>query len=150
MKNMTEQAIRSLGGCFRQNIGTHSVEVDGDVVFYQMRGIITLDDMKEMVVLQARVRRERGRLFVLYDSRENTGLHPAARKYVTDHATPETSADAAASFGASFSLRVLVNMFTRVQDALGKEGPRTMLFDTEADARRYLEQERARLGLHAA
>lgn len=126
------------------------MEVEGDLILMRVRGMITLDDMKGFLALQARVRRQYGSVFVLYDSRENTGLHPAARKYATDHTTLDTRADAAASFGASFALRVLVNMLTRAQEALRREGTRTMLFDTEVQARAYLAQERQRLQPHAA
>jgi hypothetical protein len=131
-------------------LGKHSIQVDGDFIFMVVRGVVTLEDMKELLALQARVRRQYGSAYVLYDSRENTGLEPAARKYGTNNATPEMRVDAAASFGAPFTVRVLVNMINRAHDALRKPGTRTMLFDTELEARRYLEQERIRLQPNAA
>jgi hypothetical protein len=126
-------------------LGEHSIQLDGDLIFMRVRGVVTLEDMKQLLMLQARVRRQHGSVYVLYDSRENTGLEPAARKWATNNATPEMQVDAAASFGAPFGMRVVVNMLNRAHDALRKPGTRTMLFDTEEQARGYLEQERIRL-----
>lgn len=111
----------------------------------RVKGVVTLQDMAEFMRIQATVKRERGAVFMLYDSRENTGLDPAARKYATDHTTVESRVDAAASFGASFSMRIVVNMLNRARIVLGRDGTSVELFDTEAEARRYLDSERRRL-----
>jgi hypothetical protein len=116
----------------------------------RVKGVVKLADMAEFMRLQAQVKRERGTVSVLYDSRENTGLDPAARKYATDHASVESRVDAAASFGAPFGMRVLVNMLNRAHEMLRKEGTRVQLFDTEAQARQYLDAERRRLQPPAA
>ncbi len=125
--------------------GDHYYHVDRDLVTIRPHGVIVLDEMQQMLALYARVRGKHGSLFVLFDSRENTGLDHAARKYATDHAPPEARIDAAASFGASYTMRVFVNMMQRAALALGKQGTLTALFDTEAEAREYLQRERARL-----
>ncbi len=126
-------------------VGDHLVRVDGDLLMMRIKGVVKLEDMMQFMRLQAQVKRESGAVFVLYDSRENTGLDPAARKYATDHSDAETRADAAASFGAPFGMRVLVNMLNRAFVMLGKAGTLVQLFDTEVQARQYLEAERARL-----
>lgn len=126
-------------------LGGHWVRIEGDLVHLRVKGVVKVGDMAEFMRLQAQVKREHGAVFMLYDSRENTGLDPAARKYATDHASIESRIDAAASFGASFSMRVVVNMLNRALEMLGREGARVQLFDTEAEARQYLESERRRL-----
>ncbi|HRI62976.1 MAG TPA: STAS/SEC14 domain-containing protein [Polyangium sp.] len=126
-------------------LGGHWVRVEGDLVRLRVKGVISVQDMAEFMRLQAAVRREQGWVFMLYDSRENTGLDPAARKYATEHTTSESRVDAAASFGAPFSMRVLVNMLNRARVVLGKPGTPVELFNTEAEARQYLESERRRL-----
>lgn len=134
---MGDDEFRPLGG--------HKVRIDGDLVFLRVKGVVKLTDMMEFMRVQASVKRDRGAVFMLYDSRENTGLDPAARKYATDHASEEVRVTAAASFGAPFGMRVLVNMLNRAHEMLRVEGTRVHLFDTEAEARKYLEAERQRL-----
>lgn len=139
---MGVDAFRPLGG--------HQARIEGDTIHLKVEGVVTLSDMVDFMHAQAQVRREHGFVFMLYDSRKNTGLEPAARKYATDHTTPESRIDAAASFGAPFAIRVLVNMLNRAHDMLGREGARTLLFETEAQAREYLDAERRRLRPSAA
>src|SRR5690242_12434634 len=101
-------------------LGDHWVRIDGDLIFLRVKGVVKLEDMIAFMRLQAQVKREHGTVFMLYDSRENTGLDPAARKYATDHTDAESRLDAAASFGAPFSMRVLVNMLNRAHEMLRK------------------------------
>lgn len=139
---MGEDEFRPLGG--------HKARIDGDLIFMRVKGVVTLADMMEFMRVQAEIKREHGAVFILYDSRENTGLDREARKYATDHASEESRVTAAASFGAPFGMRVLVNMLNRAHEMLGVEGTRVMLFDTESEARKYLEAERLRLRPPAA
>ena len=126
-------------------VGDHSVRIEGDIVFVRAKGVVKIEDMMQFLRVQAQVKRERGVVFVLYDSRENTGLEPGARKYANDHGEADSRANAAASFGAPFGMRVLVNMMNRALVMLRKDGAPVQLFDTEAQARQYIEAERARL-----
>lgn len=130
-------------------LGAHSYRIEGDVLFFRMKGVVSLADMCEILRLTAEVKEANGAVFTLYDSRENTGLDPAARKYATDHGSEKTHVVAAASFGAPFAMRVVVNMLNRANGILHKSrATPTMLFNTEAEARAYLlaarERERAR------
>jgi hypothetical protein len=137
--------LKIMGSDEFRPLGAHSVRIEGDLVHLRVKGVVTVTDMVEFMRLQAQVKREHGAVFMLYDSRENTGLEPAARKYATDHASEESRVSAAASFGAPFAMRVLVNMINRAHDMLRKSGARVQLFDTEPQARQYLEAERRRL-----
>jgi hypothetical protein len=125
-------------------VGDHWVRVDGDLIILRVKGVVNLEDIKSFMRLQAQVKRERGSVFVLYDSRENTGLDPAARKYATDNSDADSRANAAASFGAPFGMRVVVNMLNRALVMLGRTGTFVQLFDTEDQARQYIEAERVR------
>src|SRR4051812_5243952 len=51
--------------------GDHWVRLEDDLVVLRVKGVVTLADMAEFMRLQAQVKRERGRVFALYDSREN-------------------------------------------------------------------------------
>jgi SpoIIAA-like len=134
VKTMSVDEFRPLGG--------HEVKIERDLVFLRIKGVVTLADMMKFLQVQAEVKREHGAVYVLYDSRENTGLDPAARKYATEQGSDEYRVNAAASFGAPFTMRIVVNMLNRAHDMLRREGARVQLFDTEAEARKYLADHR--------
>jgi len=123
-------------------LGAHSYRIEGDLLFFRMKGVVSLADMIEILRLTAEVKMANGAVFTLYDSRENTGLEPAARKYATDHGSEKTQVAASASFGAPFAMRVVVNMLNRANGLLHKTSIPTMLFNTEAEARAYLQAAR--------
>lgn len=125
--------------------GTHSVRVNDDFVIVRSCGVTMLEDLQTMQVLFERIRREHDSLFVLYDSRAGGGVDRAARKVLLEPARPESRPDAAATFGAKFSSRVLIAMIDRVLLAFGRPTSGVAMFDVEQDARAYLDRERIRL-----
>ncbi len=127
-----------------QALGAHSYRIESDVFFLRVKGEVTLADMVEILRVMAQIKRECGSVFALYDSRENTGLDPAARKYAVDNGSEATQAVAAASFGAPFAMRIVVNMINRAHGLLRITSTPTVLFDTEAQARVYLQTARER------
>lgn len=127
-----------------QALGAHSYRIEDDVFFMRVKGEVNLADMVEILRVIAQIKRERGSVFALYDSRENTGLEPAARKYAADNGSEATQTVAAASFGAPFAMRIVVNMINRAHGLLRIKSTPTVLFDTEAQARTYLQVARER------
>ena len=126
-------------------LGAHFYRIEGDVLFFRMKGVVSLADMVEILRLTAEVKMANGAVFTLYDSRENTGLDPAARKYATDQGSEKTQVAAAASFGAPFAMRVVVNMLNRAIGLLRAGAVPTVLFNTEVEARAYLQAQRERV-----
>ena len=136
---MSDDGFTQLGN------GPHKVRIDGDLVFMRSCGVTTLEDLHALRVLYERVRREQNALFVLYDSRAGGGVDRAARKYLLEPSPNESRPDAAATFGARFSSRILISMIDRALIAFGKAPSGVAMFDTEDEARAYLERERIRL-----
>ena len=136
---MSDDGFTQLGN------GTHSVRVDGDFVMVRSCGVTMLEDLQSMAVLFERIRRQHESLFVLYDSRAGGGVDRAARKVLLEPTRPESRPDAAATFGAKFSSRILISMIDRVLVAFGRPTSGVAMFDVEQDARAYLERERIRL-----
>ncbi len=101
---MSENGFTQLGN------GTHAVRVDGHFVTVRSCGVTMLEDLQAMQVLFERIRREHDSFFVLYDSRAGRGVDRAARKVLLEPARPESRPDAAATFGAKFSSRILIAM----------------------------------------
>lgn len=126
--------------------GIHQVCVDGDLVIMRSRGVTMVEDLEALRVIYERVRREHDSLFVLYDSRAGAGVDRAARKILLQPQKPESRPDAAATFGAKFSSRILIAMIDRALVAFGKAPSGVTMFETESEARTYLQKERVRLG----
>jgi len=126
--------------------GTHQYRVDGDFVTIRSFGVTMLDDLKALDQLYQTVREQHNSLFVLYDSRQGGGVDRAARKMLLEPSRPESRPDAAATFGAKFSSRILISMINRVLVSFGRSPTGVEMFETESQARMYLEKERLRLG----
>jgi hypothetical protein len=137
---MTSDDFKQLGN------GTHHYRVDGDFVTIRSVGVTMLEDLKALDLLYERVRKEHDALFVLYDSRQGGGVDREARKMLLEPSRPESRPDAAATFGAKFSSRILISMINRVLVSFGRPPTGVEMFETESQARMYLEKERLRLG----
>jgi hypothetical protein len=126
-------------------LGTHLIQVVEDTVSVTARGPITGDDMRALLDLFARVKRECGCLFNLYDARQCTGIDPEARKLASDQPSTNREADLQVVFGISFTIRVLLNMLIRAQKVLRDRKVNLYFFDGEIEARTFFEKERERI-----
>lgn len=126
-------------------LGKHFISVEGDSVLFVSGGPTTYSDMVQLLRAFSEVREKHHQLFVLYDSRKSTGMDPAARKLAMSAESAKVRADVQVSFGAPFAMRVMMNMFNRAWQLLGRDEPLLHAFDTEAEARAFFNAERARL-----
>jgi hypothetical protein len=140
VRNMRDDDFKQLGS------GTHQYRIDGDFVTIRSFGLTMADDLRALAILYESVRKQHDSLFVLYDSRQGAGVDRDARKMLLEPTRPESRPDAAATFGAKFSSRILIGMINRALIAFGKPTTGVEMFETESQARIYLEKERARLG----
>ena len=124
---------------------TVQVRIEDDLVFIRNNRIMTVNDMFAVLEVYLQVRQRQGSLFVMYDSSRSEGLERAARKALTSMPLGGATADATAVFGAPFAIRTLGNMIERALVGLGRPSTGVRFFESEADAREYLQQERLRL-----
>lgn len=125
--------------------GPHQVRIEGDLVYFRSLGVTTVGDLDALEVIYKRIRSDHGHLFVLYDSRKGGGVDRPARKELLERTDPKSRPTAAAAFGARFSSRILISMIDRVLVAFGKNPSGVAMFDTEDEARAYIDRERAAL-----
>lgn len=123
-------------------MGTHLVHLDGDTLVLIARGTLSFDDMKGLLDHFVRIKREHGRLFVLYDGVECTGIDADARKLASQLRSEDANANLRVAFGVPFTIRVLANMIIRAQKVLTNRDVRLHLFDHENEARAFFEKER--------
>lgn len=124
------------------SLGTHLCRIEGDTLIIQLRGIITGDDMRQMLDHQMAIRREHGALFALFNAHASTGMSSEARRIVVEWKQMDAKPDAAAVYGASFTASIMLNMLIKAVEALGKAMVPTKLCSTEAEARAYLDEHR--------
>lgn len=125
-------------------VGKHFVQIDGDSLCFITRGTLTLEDLKQLMEIQYRIKSTHGMIFALFDGRQGTGIDPDVRRYtVADR--ERYVADLYVAFGVPFALRIVINMMDRANALLGRKYSPLRSFDKEEDARRFFEEERARL-----
>ncbi len=135
---MSDEGFVSMGD-------TLLVRIEEDLVFIRNQRIMTLTDFNTIVEVYSQVRNRHGSFFVMYDSSRAQGVERAARKAMTSTPAGGPTALATAIFGAPFAIRTLGNMLERALVGLKRPSPGMRFFQTEADARDYLQQERLRL-----
>jgi len=132
-------------------LGTHLLHVDCDTLLFIARGSVTIDDMREILDLCTDIKKKYGRLFVLYDARNGTGIDPDARKLAAHRTPTQVQADLEVAFGISFALRVILSMLVRAQKVLQNRTVNLHVFASENEGRAFFEatREKIRQGLDA-
>jgi hypothetical protein len=126
-------------------LGTHQISVEGDTVIFVAHGMLTVDDLREILNIYWRIKETLGQLFVFYDCRGSTGIDPEARKMATMQPRTKKQADLQVAFGISFTIRVVLNMIMRAQKVLRNREVTMHFWDNEATAWSFFQAERARL-----
>lgn len=122
------------------------LHIEGDMVVIKNLNETSLADLHIILDAYAKVRSRCGRTFALYDGRQGRGMSSAARKELLAHTEdPNRTANASAVFGAPFAMRILVNMLDRALVGLRKRSLGIVMFETESEARAYLDEQRQRL-----
>ena len=124
-------------------LGTHLLHVEGDFMSLEWNGEFHLEDLRGFLLLAEQILREHGWLFVLVDSSGAGRLQPDARKYVVTWRAPEGTTICAAFFGASFTVRVIVNTVAAATRLLSGRQPMPFHFaGTEQAALGWLDAQR--------
>lgn len=127
-----------------QPIDKHSLRLEPpDILALRVSGEVSKDDMSRLIEEMIRIAAERQRLFCLCDSSKVTSVDADARK-VAAALLPSIAVEAIAVFGMSFQIRVLTTLIIKAAALLSRanSSPPTVIFDTEAQARAWLDQRR--------
>lgn len=126
-------------------LGTHRIRVDGDSVYFVLKGTFTEPDLIAALDIMTRVKREHGWLFVYYDVREGTGIDSATRKAIITRNSVDSQPHVQVLFGISFGLRVILNMLIRAQKLLRNFDVPLHVVEKEDEARALFAKECARM-----
>jgi aminoglycoside phosphotransferase family enzyme len=128
-------------------LGQHRLWHKGDVLGIHFGGHITLADCIELRGLIEQLGREVGYTFLLVDMHESASIAPEARKYMArwNRESTEELLAGTAMYGISFAMRAIVTLTLNAIKFLGKkERTQTVFVKDEAEARRWIDAERAR------
>lgn len=128
-------------------LGLHRLWHKGDVLGIHFGGHITLQDCVDLRDLIEHLGREVGYTFLLVDMRESSSIAPEARRYMAqwNRESTEELLAGTAMYGISFAMRAIVTLTLNAIKFLGKkERTHTVFVKDEAEARRWIDAERAR------
>jgi hypothetical protein len=133
-------------------IGRHSAAADGDLVTLRMRGRLSVEELRRSLRVVEQSLEEQGRVFVLVDHSEIGETGPEIRRELAEWARARRLSGIAVC-GASLGLRAVSGLLVR-GIALLYDRPdlieRVAFVRTEAEARAFLAERRARLDARAA
>jgi hypothetical protein len=133
------------------DIGRHHVEIEEpDIVFIVFDGDVQAEHITIMYDMAEAHVRERGlkRIFVLQDFSRIGVLSESVRQAMA-HDPRANLLAALGSFGASFHVRVLINLVQRVVRIFNGKAAPVVFFATEGEARAWLEEQRHRWNAEA-
>lgn len=137
--------VMSESGRRSRSVGTHHVEVDGDSLFITGCGLLTVDDIQQILDLSSQLKEKHHFVFLLYDGRQTTGIESGARKLVSKGKQDDWTTRLRVAFGLSFPMRVMINMILQAQRSLFNKEMYVHVFEHEHEAREFFENERDRI-----
>lgn len=88
--------------------------------------------------------RKHGRLYLIADMSKSAAMGPEARKAAGEFTAGASPFQAMVIFGASFAMRTVVNMMMRAAHLLGRTESTLYFVANEADARAWIDAQRAK------
>lgn len=122
--------------------GSHTVRVEGDIVFVKRSGETDLIHARAMCEAMSEVLKKYRRGFRLFDLNAAGGFGHDARAWVGEW-EKKHQVTALAGFGGSLEIRSMTKLIaSAVRTYPGREAFKAAFYDTEAEARAWLEAER--------
>lgn len=124
---------------------SYEVRQIDDMLITRFRGDYTLEAAKELQVLANAVGVQYGYRLLLIDVREMKDVPRETRRYLVEDQQRERRESSVAIVGAGFAMRTIATMTIRAVGTLTNIPVGLKFFETEEQARIWLEQERNRL-----
>lgn len=130
--------IRAVAGASK-----HIVRREDDLLLFVADGPIKETDLDALIVLGNQIAEVHAAYWVLADVRKLTDVDAAARRRAAKNPAVHLFAGAAV-FGASLVARTLITLIVRGMAMLGQSHIQLRFFESEADARAWLTERRAK------
>jgi len=116
---------------------------EGDVVVARIRGPYDADVARYLENLYVDQVKRFGYRLALLHARETTTITPEARRLMSEWNTARQDRAAGAVVGASFAAKTVAGMLTRAIALITRKPTPLRFFDTEVEAREWIELQRA-------
>lgn len=133
-------------------IGKHITSFEEpDIVFMRLSGPVSAEEGAEINRLHREMGMGRDHVFFLVDLKELDGIHPSVRKE-SGETLKELPLRGAAIYQASFKARVVAKLIITAMNLFRSDDDKAPIefFDTEAEARGWIERRRREVGSDAA
>lgn len=121
----------------------HNVRREDDLLFFVADGPVREPDLDALILVGKQIAETHAAYWVLADVRKLTEVDAAARRRAATNPNVHLFAGAAV-FGASLVARTLITLIVRGMAMLGQSHIQLRFFDSEADARAWLTERRAK------
>ena len=129
--------------------GRHEFYYEGDILGMRFRGPITRRDLEALRKGLEALATETPSFYLLTDMAECTGIDPEARKYMSEWAkAPDVGLVATVVYGNGFMMRALITLTLKAIKLLGQREATIHFVKDEAEARRWISEDRARAAKH--
>lgn len=124
-------------------LGSHELEVEGDLIITRLHGDFTPEQMQEWCRVVDGVIAAHGRAFSIGNYRGAGAIPPRTRRIAGDW-LGSAKLRAMAVVGASAAVRLIMTMIARAGALLRNFRAPVAFFDTEAEARTWMHEQRAK------
>lgn len=124
--------------------GNLDAHCEGDLVVARITGTYDADVARYLESLFVEQARRFGYRLGLFHARDTTMITPEARRLMSEWDAASRAPAAGAVIGASFTAKTLVGLLGRAVLLINSKAPQMNFFDTERDARMWLDAQRIR------
>ena len=125
--------------------GTHHHYCEGDVVFMEIHGELTVDDMRWMFELCDATEKVYGYVLRIIVTDSTVSVGPEARQLAGDRVRVRPPYGTTAMVGASFAVRTIAFLLRNVARLASKQVSPLQFFASVEDAYKWVDKERQRL-----
>jgi hypothetical protein len=125
-------------------IGTHTIRIEGDMIFSSVQGAFTVEDSTAYFLVVEQVLAEHGRYFMLVDMSRADTIPAETRRVSAEFAKDHPSAGVVV-WGSNFAVRVLFTLVMRAARILKPDTVPLAFVRSEREARAWVAEQRTSL-----
>jgi hypothetical protein len=121
----------------RHQVGKHSFQIEGNVIYIKYVAAVTLDDMIQMDAITRPVVDALPMIYLVYDLTESGLMTPQARRYAAEN-SKDLRCAALVIYGTSLLVRAGIALVLSAVRLIAKNVPPTVYVRDEEEARQWI------------
>lgn len=128
-----------------QPCGEQRFYIRDDLLFWELHGTVTVQDLKVFFEQRMALQRRRGRVFLLVDAQDFVSMPAATRRYAVQFKPDQPLRGAIVVFGSGLLIRTAVSLILAAGRLLGRSDLSMVSFVAdEAEGRAFIDRARHR------